>query len=83
MFTEGLSGEVFNLGNPDEYSILEVANKIKSLVGSKSEVVFSNLPEDDPIRRRPDISKVRERVGWEPKVDFEEGLNETLEYLKK
>lgn len=71
-----------NLGNPSEFSILELARKIIELTGSKSEIVFKELPKDDPIKRKPDISLARERLGWEPKVELEEGLKETINYFK-
>jgi len=82
MFTKGLSGEVLNLGNPDEYSIIEVARKIKSLTGSGSEIVFKDLPEDDPARRRPDITRARKRLGWKASVGFDEGLGKSVESFK-
>lgn len=83
MFTEGISGEVINMGNPDEYSIMEVARKIRTMTGSDSEIVFSDLPRDDPTRRKPDISKAREKLGWKPGVPFEEGLEKTIEWFRK
>ena len=70
-----------NLGNPKEYSILQVAEMVKGIVG-KGEVQFRELPKDDPTRRQPDISLARERLGWEPKVGFEEGLKRTIEWFK-
>jgi len=76
------SGEVFNLGNPEEYAILELANIIKNLTGSKSEIAYHSLPEDDPTRRCPDIEKAKEALDWEPKVPLEEGLRKTIEYFK-
>jgi nucleoside-diphosphate-sugar epimerase len=82
MFSEGISGEVFNLGNPKEFSVLETAGIIKRLTGSRSDFVFQELPEDDPVNRRPDISKIRERLGWEPKVGFEEGLKKTVKFFE-
>ncbi len=81
MFTEGLSGEVFNLGNPDEFGILQLAEKVKSLVNSGSEIVFRDLPEDDPARRKPDISKIGKRLGWKPSVELGEGLGKTIEWF--
>ncbi len=82
MFGDGLKGEVFNLGNPEEYTVLDLANKIKAMTGSSSEIVFSDLPEDDPTQRRPDITKIKEKLGWEPKVPVDEGLKKTIEYYK-
>jgi dTDP-glucose 4,6-dehydratase len=72
-----------NLGNPDEITILELAYEIKELAGSSSKIVFKPLPPDDPKVRRPDITRAREILGWEPKVPREEGLKKTLEYFKK
>ncbi len=83
MFTEGTKGEVFNLGNPAEHTILEFARKIKELTGSKSEIAFKPLPKDDPTRRKPDITKARERLGWIPKTSLEAGLKKTIEYFRK
>jgi len=82
MFTSNTKGEVFNLGNPDERSILDIAKLIKNLTGSKSEIVFEELPEDDPKVRKPDISHAKEILGWEPKITVEEGLKKTIEYFK-
>jgi len=79
---DGLKGEVFNLGNPGEYTMLELAEKIKNLTDSKSEIVFTPLPKDDPKKRRPDISKAKAILGWEPKVLVDEGLGKTIEYYK-
>ncbi|OGM25888.1 hypothetical protein A2962_00465 [Candidatus Woesebacteria bacterium RIFCSPLOWO2_01_FULL_39_61] len=82
MFTDGLGGEIFNLGNPEEYTIVGLAEKIKKLTGSKSNVVFKPLPIDDPLRRRPDISKAKKILGWKPEVSLEEGLKATINYYK-
>lgn len=71
-----------NLGNPEEMTMLEFAERIKRLTGSSSKIVFHPLPEDDPKRRRPDISKARAVLGWEPKVSLEEGLHETVAYFR-
>jgi dTDP-glucose 4,6-dehydratase len=75
--------EPVNLGNPDEHTILEVAEMVIRLSGSKSEITFQELPTDDPRRRRPDITKARNLLGWEPKVSLEEGLALTIEWFKK
>lgn len=83
MFTENTKGEIFNLGNPDEYTVKELADKIISLTGSRSEIKFSGkFREDDPMRRQPDITKARKVLGWEPKVNLDEGLQKTIEYYK-
>ncbi len=68
-----------NLGNPTEMTILELAEKIKTMTGSKSQIVKKPLPKDDPTRRRPDISLAKEKLGWTPKVSVEEGLKRTIE----
>ena len=70
-----------NLGNPEEYSILEMAQRILKLTASKSEIVLKPLPQDDPERRQPDISLAKEVFGWSPKVRLEEGLPKTIEYF--
>ena len=72
-----------NLGNPDEYTILEFAKKIKEFTGTKSKIVFKPLPQDDPMQRRPDITLAKKRLKWQPKVGVGEGLAETVEYFKK
>lgn len=79
-----LSGEPYpvNLGNPREMTILEFAEHIRALTGTKSEIVFQPLPEDDPKKRRPDIGRARQLLGWEPKVGLDEGLRETIEYFR-
>ena len=78
---DGYPGPV-NLGNPVEISIKELAAKIIHLTDSKSQIVYGSLPEDDPIRRKPDITKAVEELGWQPKVDLEDGLKETIRYFK-
>jgi len=74
--------EPVNLGNPNELTILEFAQEILQLSGSKSALVHKALPQDDPKVRRPDISRARRLLGWEPKVDRHEGLERTLEYFR-
>jgi dTDP-glucose 4,6-dehydratase len=71
-----------NLGNPREMTILEFAQHIREMTGAKSEIVFEPLPEDDPKQRRPDITKARTLLGWEPRVPLEQGLRETVAYFK-
>jgi len=71
-----------NLGNPEEYKIIDLAEKIKKLTNSSSEIVFGELPQDDPSQRQPDISKAKRLLGWEPKVTVDEGLQKTIEYYK-
>jgi len=72
-----------NLGNPNETSILELAEKIIKLTKSKSKVVFKPLPPDDPARRRPDITLAKEKLDWQPKVSLEEGLEKTIAYFRE
>ena len=71
-----------NLGNPEEVTVLELAQTIVRLAGSKSRIEFRELPVDDPKQRRPDISRARSLLGWEPKVALEDGLGRTLEYFR-
>jgi len=71
-----------NIGNPNEFSIMELAEKVIGLTGSKSKIIHQPLPEDDPLQRQPDIALAKERLGWEPKTQLEEGLKRTIEYFK-
>ena len=82
MFTDDLNGEIVNLGNPNEVSVLEIANLIKKLTSSSSKIAFKPLPRDDPSRRKPDISKAKKLLGWKPTTSLEEGLRKTIEYFK-
>ncbi len=83
VFVEGTTGEVINLGNPEEHPVLEYAELIRDLCGSTSEIEFRPLPQDDPTRRRPDISKARALLGWEPRVALVEGLGRTIEWFRR
>ncbi len=71
-----------NMGNPEELAIVEIAEKIVSLTGSKSNIMFKELPEDDPRRRKPDIALAKEKLQWQPSVSLDEGLQKTIEYFK-
>jgi dTDP-glucose 4,6-dehydratase len=71
-----------NIGNPDEFTILECAQAVLKMTGSKSELRFESLPEDDPARRRPDITKARALLDWEPRVNLEQGLERSLEFFR-
>jgi dTDP-glucose 4,6-dehydratase len=75
--------EPVNIGNPGEMSILDFAEKIRGIIGSKSEIVYEDLPVNDPKVRRPDISKAKEKLGWEPKVGVDEGLKKTIDWFKE
>ena len=72
-----------NVGNPGEFTIRELAEKVIQLTGSKSKLVFKPLPQDDPRQRKPDITLAKKVLGWEPKVPLEEGLKKTIEYFDK
>jgi len=74
--------EPVNIGNPEEISVQLIAEEIVKLTGSKSKIVYEELPVDDPKVRQPDISKAKQKLGWEPKVRREEGLQKTIEYFK-
>jgi UDP-glucuronate decarboxylase len=71
-----------NIGNPNEHSILELARQILEKTGSRSKLVYKPLPQDDPLKRRPDITLAKKRLGWEPATDLTEGLNRTIEYFQ-
>ncbi len=71
-----------NIGNPSEFTILECAKTVLEVTGSESEMRFGALPEDDPVRRQPDIAKARRLLGWEPKIQLKEGLTRTLEFFR-
>ncbi|MGA2276418.1 MAG: UDP-glucuronic acid decarboxylase family protein [Terracidiphilus sp.] len=71
-----------NIGNPDEFTILECAQAVLEVTGSKSELRYEDLPEDDPSRRRPDIAKARALLGWEPRIKLKEGLEKSLEFFR-
>jgi nucleoside-diphosphate-sugar epimerase len=72
-----------NLGNPEEYSVLALAYLVKEITGSPSPIVFKPLPQDDPKQRRPDISRAKELLHWEPKVLVREGLMRTVDYCRE
>jgi UDP-glucuronate decarboxylase len=72
-----------NLGNPGEFTMLELAEAVIKLTGSKSELIFKPLPADDPKQRQPDITQAKEKLGWEPKIQLEDGLKNTIQYFKQ
>ncbi len=80
MEQDGFLGPV-NLGNPDEHTILELAETVRELTGARVDIRFLPLPADDPVRRRPDIGLARERLGWEPRTPLREGLKKTIDYF--
>ena len=83
MFGDRTDGEVFNLGNPDEYTVRDFAETIARLVGSSAGVVHVALPEDDPTQRRPDITKAREHLGWAPVIDLPTGVDATVQWFRE
>jgi len=83
MFKEKTNGTIINIGSPDEHTVLEYAQIVKTLTKSSSEIVFNEkLPEDDPQRRRPDISLAKKTLDWEPNVSLEDGIVKMINYLK-
>jgi UDP-glucuronate decarboxylase len=72
-----------NIGNPNEFTIKELADRVLDLTNSKSEIIYKELPEDDPMQRKPDISLAKEKLNWEPKIELEEGLKKTIDYFEK
>jgi len=84
MFGQNTKGEIVNIGSDQEHSVMEYGEMVKRLTGSQSEIAFSEpLPEDDPKERKPDISKAKRLLDWEPKITLEEGLLKTIEYFKR
>ena len=81
-FSERAKGEVVNIGSDEEITILELAKLVKELTNSSSKMEFHPLPKDDPLRRKPDISKAKQLLDWEPKVELEEGLKRTTEWFE-
>jgi UDP-glucuronate decarboxylase len=73
----------FNIGNPVEFKVIDLAKYVIELTGSKSQIIFYPLPSDDPKQRKPDISKAKNELGWQPKVSLENGLKETINYFRK
>jgi dTDP-glucose 4,6-dehydratase len=74
--------EPVNIGNPSEITILQFAQEVLKHIDTKSKIIFEPLPEDDPKVRQPDITRARQLLGWEPKVEREEGLKKTIEYFR-
>jgi nucleoside-diphosphate-sugar epimerase len=72
-----------NIGNPVEFTMMELSEIVLELTGSKSKIVYRPLPEDDPLQRRPDITKARELLGWEPAVELRDGLVRTIDWFKE
>jgi len=85
LLTESSKGQVINLGNPEEFTVLDLAKKIKRATGSASPIKIEamELPEDDPEKRRPDISRAKKLLGWQPKIKFSRGLEKTIAYFRE
>lgn len=82
-FLEDVEGKVINIGSEEEITILELANMVKKLTNSNSEIEFHPLPKDDPLRRKPEISKAKRLLSWEPKVSLEGGLKKTIKWFEE
>jgi UDP-glucuronate decarboxylase len=78
---DGFTGPV-NLGNPEEFTILELAEKIIALTQSNSKIVFKPLPQDDPLQRKPNIALAQKKLKWEPQIPLDKGLKQTIDYFK-
>jgi UDP-glucuronate decarboxylase len=78
----GFTGPI-NIGNPGEFTMIELAEKVLSQVGSKSKLVFKPLPQDDPKQRKPDISLAKSKLDWSPTVQLDDGLARTIEYFRR
>ena len=72
-----------NLGNPGEFTMLELAEKVLAKVGGRSRITFLPLPQDDPLQRQPDITQARQLLGWEPRVPLDDGLDRTIDYFRR
>lgn len=80
---KNISGEVINLGNPHEITVLELAHLIKDLTQSKSTIAYQPAEGDDPKKRKPDITKAKKLLGWSPEIDLNEGLQKTIAFFKE
>ena len=83
---DGLAGHTINLGNPDEYTVLETAVLVQKIINQEvkqDDIVYADLPSDDPTRRKPDISQAQSQLNWQPEVDFRTGLAKTIEYFQQ
>jgi UDP-glucuronate decarboxylase len=79
---EGTYPEPVNIGNPGEFTMLELAEKVIQLTGTSSKIVYQDLPKDDPKQRKPDISRAKTLLGWEPTIALDEGLQKTIDYFR-
>jgi nucleoside-diphosphate-sugar epimerase len=83
LVTEAAVGEVINLGNDEEMTVIELAERIKGITGSSSAITYQPLPEDDPQRRRPRLDKANTILGWRPEVELETGLGRVVEWFQQ
>lgn len=83
MMKKPVAGQVINLGNPAEFTMLELAERVQQILGKELDLVFESLPPDDPKQRRPDISKAEQLLGWRPEISLDQGLAATIEYFQK
>ncbi len=83
MFTDGLAGEVVNLGATNEVTVLELAERVKRIAKSTSTISHKPLPKDDPTRRRPDITKAKKLLGWEPRTELDQGIAATVAHFRE
>jgi UDP-glucuronate decarboxylase len=81
MLKDNFVGPV-NLGNPGEFTVMELAKKVIEKTNSKSKIVLKDLPKDDPTKRKPDIELAKKTLNWEPKINLDSGLEKTIEYFK-
>jgi len=72
-----------NIGNPQEMKVIDLAKKIINLTNSRSQIVYNSLPQDDPQRRRPDIGLAKKVLNWQPQINLDNGLNQTIEYFRQ
>jgi len=82
MLIQDISGEIVNLGNPEEYSVKQLMQKVANKLGVEAKIDYQPLPKDDPTRRRPDIDKAKRLLNWQPKVGLDEGLDRTMAYFR-
>jgi UDP-glucuronate decarboxylase len=82
MMEKKVTGEIINLGNPHEFTMMELADQVIKKIGKSNQIVYKPLPQDDPKKRRPDISKAQALLGWQPEISLEKGLDKTIAYFK-
>jgi UDP-glucuronate decarboxylase len=81
MHSKKFTGPV-NIGNPNEFTILELAHKIIEMTNSRSKIVFETLPSDDPVQRQPDITLAKQKLNWQPQIPLDTGLKQTIQYFE-